>query len=118
MLTRVEVDAIIEKYDPKIVIPAHYSLNGLTTEVSGLESPDEWVNDQQKVHHTDVRRLDRADLTLNAVELKGSHRRIYYFGNRFEKQQRFDEQCRFLSRVNCHLPTNFSLMSCPKVPAS
>jgi L-ascorbate metabolism protein UlaG (beta-lactamase superfamily) len=86
ILTRVEVDAIVGKYDPKTVIPAHYSLNGLTTDVSGLESADGWVNDQEKVHHADVRRLDSADLTLNAAELKGSHHRVYYFGNHFEKK--------------------------------
>ena len=86
ILTRVEVDAIVGKYDPKTVIPAHYSLHGLTTDVSGLESADGWVNDQEKVHHADVRRLDSADLTLNAAELKGSHHRVYYFGNHFEKK--------------------------------
>ena len=86
ILTRVEVDAIVGKYDPKTVIPAHYFLTGLTTDVSGLESADEWVNDQEKVHHADVRRLNSADLTLNAAELKGSHHRVYYFGNHFEKK--------------------------------
>jgi L-ascorbate metabolism protein UlaG (beta-lactamase superfamily) len=86
VLTRVEVDAIVGKYDPKTVIPAHYFLTGLTTDVSGLESADEWVNDQEKVHHADVRRLDSANLTLNAAELKGSHHRVYYFGNHFEKK--------------------------------
>jgi L-ascorbate metabolism protein UlaG (beta-lactamase superfamily) len=86
ILTRAEVDAIVRKYDPKVVIPAHYFLNGLTTDVSGLESADGWVNDQEKVHHADVRRLDRADLTLNAAELKGSHHRVHYFGNYFEKK--------------------------------
>ncbi len=86
VLTRVEVDAIVGKDDPKAVIPAHYSHNGLTTEVSGLESVDEWVNDQEKVRHADVRRLDSADLTLNAPELKGGHHRVYYFGNHFEKK--------------------------------
>jgi L-ascorbate metabolism protein UlaG (beta-lactamase superfamily) len=86
ILTRAEVDAIVRKYDPKALIPAHYFLNGLTTDVSGLESADGWVNDQEKVHHADVRRLDRADLTLNAAALKGSHHRVYYFGNHFEKK--------------------------------
>jgi L-ascorbate metabolism protein UlaG (beta-lactamase superfamily) len=86
VLSRVEVDAIVEKYDPKTVIPAHYSLNGLTTDASGLESADEWINDQEKVHRADVRRLDSADLTLNAAELKGAHHRIYYFGKHFEEK--------------------------------
>ena len=83
VLTRPEVDAIARKYDPKALIPAHYFLNGLTTNISGLESADGWVSDQQKVHHADVRRLDHADLTLNAAELKGSHFRVYYFGDHF-----------------------------------
>jgi L-ascorbate metabolism protein UlaG (beta-lactamase superfamily) len=86
ILTRAEVDAIVRKYDPKAVIPAHYFLNGLTTGVSRLESVDGWVNDQEKVHHDDVRRVDRADLTLNTAELKGSHHRVYYFGDHFEKK--------------------------------
>ncbi len=86
VLTRAEANAIIGKYNPKSVIPAHYFLNGLTTDVSGLESADGWVNDQEKVLHSDVRHLDRADLTLNASELKGSHHRVYYFGNHFEEK--------------------------------
>ena len=86
ILTPAEVDVIVRKYDPEAVIPAHYFVDGLTTAVSGLESTDGWVNDQERVHHADVRRLDRADLTLNAAELKGSRHRIYYFGNHFEKK--------------------------------
>jgi L-ascorbate metabolism protein UlaG (beta-lactamase superfamily) len=86
VLTPAEADAIVGKYDPKTIIPAHYSVNGLTTSVSGLESVDKWVDDQEEAHHADVRRLDSANLTLNATELKGSHHRVYYFGNHFEKR--------------------------------
>ncbi len=86
VLTRAEADGILQKYDPKAVIPSHYFLNGLTTTVAGLESADGWVNDQEKVHSAEVRRLDSADLTLNAAELKGAHHRIYYFDNHFEKK--------------------------------
>ena len=85
VLTRDEVDAIVRKYDPKALIPAHYFLNGLTTKISGLESVDGWVDDQRKVH-ADVRRIDRADLTLNAADLKESHHRVYYFGDHFENK--------------------------------
>src|ERR1700731_2387796 len=42
ILTRAEVDAILGKYNPKTVIPAHYHVSGLTTDVSGLESADGW----------------------------------------------------------------------------
>jgi L-ascorbate metabolism protein UlaG (beta-lactamase superfamily) len=86
ILTRAEVDAIVGKYNPKAVIPAHYHVTGLTTRVSGLESADGWVNYEEKVHQVEVRRLDRADLTLNAAELKGAHHRVYYFGSHFEEK--------------------------------
>jgi L-ascorbate metabolism protein UlaG (beta-lactamase superfamily) len=86
ILTRHEVDAIVRKYDPKAVIPSHYFVGSLTTDVSGLDSADGWVNDQEKTQHAGVRRLNRADLTLNPAALKGCHHRIYYFGNHFEKK--------------------------------
>ncbi|HWF48666.1 MAG TPA: MBL fold metallo-hydrolase, partial [Bryobacteraceae bacterium] len=86
ILTRAEVDAILRKYDPKAVIPDHYFLNGLTTDVSGLESVEGWVHDQEEVQPADVRRLDSAELKLSTSKLKGSHHRVYYFGNHFEKK--------------------------------
>jgi L-ascorbate metabolism protein UlaG (beta-lactamase superfamily) len=84
ILTHAEVDAIIEKYDPKAVIPAHYLLSGVTTDVSGLKSAEAWVSDQKDVHHGDVRRLDSPQITLNRAELTGAHHRVYYFGEHFE----------------------------------
>jgi L-ascorbate metabolism protein UlaG (beta-lactamase superfamily) len=86
ILTRAEVDEIVGKYNPRTVIPAHYHVTGLTTDVSGLESADGWVNYQEKVQHADVRRLDSADLTLSAAALKGAHHRVYYFGDHFEER--------------------------------
>jgi L-ascorbate metabolism protein UlaG (beta-lactamase superfamily) len=86
VLTRDEVDAILRKYAPKAVIPAHYFLKGLTTDVSGLESVDGWVHDQEKVYPADVRRLDSAELKLTSSLLKGAHHRVYYFGDHFEKK--------------------------------
>jgi L-ascorbate metabolism protein UlaG (beta-lactamase superfamily) len=86
VLSRAEVDAIVRKYEPKVVIPAHYFLHGLTTDISGLESADGWVNDWEKVHHGDARRLDTADLTINPAALKAPHPRIFYFGNHFARK--------------------------------
>ena len=83
VLTRAEADAIVRRYDPKAVIPSHYFLRGLSTDVSGLESADGWVNDQEKVHHADVRRVDSTELTLNAAALKSPHLHVYYFDNHF-----------------------------------
>jgi L-ascorbate metabolism protein UlaG (beta-lactamase superfamily) len=81
VLTREQAATVIEKYDPKAVIPAHYLVRGLTTKASGVESVDGWVNDEEKSHHVDVRRLDSAELTLNAAALKDARHRIYYFGD-------------------------------------
>jgi L-ascorbate metabolism protein UlaG (beta-lactamase superfamily) len=86
VLTRDEVDVILRKYDPRAVIPAHYFLNGLTTDVSGLESVEGWVHDQEKAHPADVRRLDSAELKLSKSQLKAAHHVVYYFGNHFEKK--------------------------------
>jgi L-ascorbate metabolism protein UlaG (beta-lactamase superfamily) len=86
VLSRPEVERILRKYDPKAVIPAHYFIQGLTSERSGLESADSWVNEQEKTNHADVRRLSRADLLLNPTDLKGSSHRIYYFGNHVERE--------------------------------
>ena len=86
ILTIAEADAIVRKYAPRAVIPAHYSVAGLTTQVSGLRSADEWLMDQEKLHHADIRRIAGAELVLHADELKGSHQRIYYFGNHIQKQ--------------------------------
>jgi L-ascorbate metabolism protein UlaG (beta-lactamase superfamily) len=86
VLTRAEVDRILQKYDPKAVIPSHYFLKRLTTSVSALQSAEGWVNDQEKVQPADVRRLDSADLTLNAAALKTARHRIYYFDTHFEKK--------------------------------
>jgi L-ascorbate metabolism protein UlaG (beta-lactamase superfamily) len=86
VLTREEVDAIVRKYDPKAIVPSHYFLKGLTTDVSGLESADGWVHDQEKVHPADIIRLQSAELKLSPSKLKGAHHRVYYFGDHFEKK--------------------------------
>ncbi len=86
VLTRAEADEIVAKYNPKTIIPAHYYVTGLTAGGTGLESADGWVDYQGKAHHSDVRRLDHADLTLNAAELRGAHQRVYYFGNHFAEK--------------------------------
>jgi L-ascorbate metabolism protein UlaG (beta-lactamase superfamily) len=81
VLTNEEVNAVVGKYDPKAVIPSHYYVRGLTTDGSGVESVDKWVDDEETKHHLEVRRMDSEELTLSAAALKDAHHRIYYFGN-------------------------------------
>jgi L-ascorbate metabolism protein UlaG (beta-lactamase superfamily) len=80
VLTRAEAEAVVERYDPKAVIPSHYFVSGLTTKTSGVESVGGWVSEQEKNRHVDVRRLSGAELTLNSAALKDARHRIYYFG--------------------------------------
>ena len=81
ILTYKEIDAIVRKYHPKAVIPAHYKVVGAESVLSGLKSADGWVQTQH-----DVRRLDAPTLELTAAELSGAHGRVYYFGNYFEEK--------------------------------
>ena len=81
LLTYEEVDEIIRKYHPKAVIPAHYLVRGLSTDVSGFETADGWVKTQSDVH-----RVEGGELVLSAAELSGANRRVYYFGDGFKNK--------------------------------
>jgi L-ascorbate metabolism protein UlaG (beta-lactamase superfamily) len=81
LLTYQEVDAIIARYKPKAVIPAHYLVKGVTTDVGGLQSAEEWVKTQ-----SDVRRVEGGELLLSPTELSGANGRVYYFGDGFKSK--------------------------------
>ncbi len=64
LLTFDEVDTLVDVLDPKIVIPMHYYIDGLTTRESTLEGPDGWVRKQsprRTVRQSQVR-IDRRGL--------------------------------------------------------
>lgn len=86
VLTDTEADTILRKYHPRAMIPSHYFIKGITTNVSGLESVDSWVNNEEKIHPADVHPLKGAELTLTPAELKEAHQRIYYFGDHLKKK--------------------------------
>ncbi len=46
LLTYDEVDHLVELLSPRVVIPMHYRIEGLTTQESGLKAPDGWVRTQ------------------------------------------------------------------------
>jgi L-ascorbate metabolism protein UlaG (beta-lactamase superfamily) len=81
LLTYDEVESILARYKPKAVVPAHYLVKGLSTDVSGLQSADEWVKTQK-----DVRRVEGGELVLGSAELSGANRRVYYFGDGFKSK--------------------------------
>jgi len=81
ILTYREVNAIIAKYHPKAVIPAHYLVKGAESVLSGLKSADEWVAAQH-----DVRRIRDGELDLTPADLRGAIARVYYFGDDFKSK--------------------------------
>lgn len=60
LLTYGEADALIARLRPRIVIPMHYAIPGLTAPESGLLPPEQWLR-----RHPNIRRLDthQAEIT-------------------------------------------------------
>ena len=60
LLTYDEVDGLIARLRPRVVIPMHYAIPGLTAPASGLLPPERWL-----ARHSGVRRLDahQAEIT-------------------------------------------------------
>jgi len=81
ILTYREVNAIIAKYRPKAVIPAHYLVKGAESVLSGLKSADGWVATQH-----DVRLIADGEVDLTPADLKGAMGRVYYFRDGFKSQ--------------------------------
>ena len=49
LLSYAEVDSLIERVDPRIVIPMHYRIPSLMPESCGLGPPDQWLATQASV---------------------------------------------------------------------
>jgi L-ascorbate metabolism protein UlaG (beta-lactamase superfamily) len=79
LLTYPEINAVIARYKPKAIIPAHYLINGLSTDVSGFETADGWVKTQR-----DVRAVSNGEITLTPSDLGGASQRVYYFGGGYK----------------------------------
>ena len=59
-----EVDSLIERLSPKIVVPMHYQIPGLMADDTGLEPPESWIATQPR-----VKRLVGESATFSAQEL-------------------------------------------------
>ena len=53
LLTYEEVDALIQRLEPKVVVPMHYQIPGLMADDTGLEPPEEWLTTQPRVKRLD-----------------------------------------------------------------
>ena len=64
LLSYQEVDSIIDRLSPKVVIPMHYRIPGLMPCSSGLLPPDGWL-----ATHSGVKRLERHSAVFSAQNL-------------------------------------------------
>jgi L-ascorbate metabolism protein UlaG (beta-lactamase superfamily) len=81
ILSYEDVDAALQRYRPKVVIPGHYHTRGASSVLTTLGTADKWVDRQQ-----DVVRLKTSELVLNPDKVTPLDQRVYYFGNHFAKQ--------------------------------
>jgi len=75
ILSYEDVDAALQRYQPRVVIPGHYYTKGATSVLSTLSTAEKWVQRQQ-----DVVRLKNPELVLNPETVAPLKKRIYYFG--------------------------------------
>ena len=64
LLNDEQVDSLIALMSPRVVVPMHYYIKNLTTDSSGLLSPDEWLTSQKAVRKLNAHttRISREDL--------------------------------------------------------
>jgi L-ascorbate metabolism protein UlaG (beta-lactamase superfamily) len=69
-------NAIVERLQPKVVIPTHYLNEATTLTLSTLASADTWVESQKSFV-----KLDTPSLKLAGAEIEGMDREFRYFGS-------------------------------------
>ena len=58
LLTYNQVDSLVQRLEPRVVVPMHYAIPGITSDECELLPPDRWLDRQSTVrrldtHHTD-----------------------------------------------------------------
>lgn len=71
-----QANEIVERLQPKIVIPTHYLSETTTYTLSTLQPADAWVDSQKS-----VTKLDKGSLTLASAEVSQMDREFMYFGH-------------------------------------
>jgi L-ascorbate metabolism protein UlaG (beta-lactamase superfamily) len=75
LLSYTQVDEIIDRIKPRIIIPAHYHTQGATSVLSTLGNADTWVEGRKN-----SKKLDGATLSLTTGEIKNQTGQVLYFG--------------------------------------
>ncbi|MCZ6665660.1 MAG: MBL fold metallo-hydrolase [Gammaproteobacteria bacterium] len=81
LLSEADIDAAIQRYRPKIVIPAHYRMKIVSSVLTTLGTAEQWVEKQK-----DVVRMTEPYLFLNPEEIASFDRRVIYFGDVFARE--------------------------------
>lgn len=76
VLSYEQVNHVIQKTNPGIVIPTHYLHEEITYTLSTLQPADKWVNQQKNKKF-----LQTAALSLHPSDLSKMEREVRYFGN-------------------------------------
>ena len=67
LLTYDEVDSLVQRLQPSVVVPMHYAIPGLTTPECELKPPERWLDRQQT-----VRRLESCQVAVTSNVLPSS----------------------------------------------
>ena len=69
LLTHAEVDDLIARLRPRVVIPMHYHIEGITSQTAGLLPPDHWLESRQDLP---IKRLASCDAMFQPAALPPS----------------------------------------------
>lgn len=76
ILSAEQGNAIVDHLKPKVVIPTHYLLPGVTSGLTTLEPADAWVGQQKN-----KRLLTEPRIALTATDIEKLDRESFYFGD-------------------------------------
>lgn len=76
ILSYEQANALVERIQPKAVIPTHYLSESTTYTLSTLQPADAWVKDQKS-----FKMLENASLSLAAADVQAMDKEFLYFGH-------------------------------------
>lgn len=71
-----QANEVVARLKPRIVIPTHYAVEGMSVALNMLRSAEDWVRSSRTFRH-----LDSAHLTLDVITLGGMDQEVFYFGD-------------------------------------
>ena len=81
ILTAEDIAGLIDRLEPKVVIPMHYRIQGVVTVLSTLQTPDAWLDMMPAViRHTEAR------WTFHRADIARYRRQAFSFGNQYVRK--------------------------------